>query len=115
MCVFLLISVTITTHPVNTTKCAGEIAVLTCVVRGNLSTFSSSDLVWKTESGDYEIFGQQSRYSVFEAFSDEGTRLDATLRIKNLTTDDEGWYMFTVGSNVVSNGAYLNVITAQGI
>ena len=109
---------TITTHPVNTTQCVGEVALFTCVSGGDLSTVQSSDVVWMkfmSESGDYEHLEEGPRYFIFkDGFRDERTRLDSILQIKNVTVDDAGWYVFEIGGNVTSNRAYLNVIIVPG-
>ncbi|XP_065911289.1 uncharacterized protein [Dysidea avara] len=107
--------VTITAHPVNITKCTEGIAVFQCRAEGNLS---SHDLVWKkfiTQSGVYKQLATGSRYKVFDSFDVERTIVQGALRIENVTTDDEGWYVFEIGSDVMSNRAYLNVITTADV
>ena len=108
---------TVTAHPSNTTKCTGETAAFICEAEGNFSTISSQNVVlWKrlTQSGAYERLVTGPKYSLFESFDDQFGSLTHALKIKNVTTDDEGWYVLEVGSDVMSNGAYMNVVTAAG-
>ena len=111
------ISVTITAHPVNTTNCTGEIAIFQSQAEGNFSIVPPQNIVWKrfiTQSGAYERLVQGSKYKIIENVKNQFASLINTLRIINVTTGDEGWYMFEVGSDVISNRAYLNIITTAG-
>ena len=112
------ISVTVTSQPVNATTCTGEAATFECLAEGNFSTIASQNsIVWKrfiTQSGDYKSLMPQSKYSSFVSFNNRFASLTGTLIIKNVTTDDEGWYVLKVGSDMMSNRAYLNVVTAAG-
>ena len=117
VCRHYCISVTITAHPANTTKCTGEIAVFASGAEGNFSVIPSANIVWKryiTQSGVYQRLETGSEYTIIEGFNVQRTALTDVLRIKNVTTDDEGWYVFEVGSDVMSNRAYLSVIVATG-
>ena len=73
-------------------------------------------MVWKrfvTQSSNKFIV-QGPRYKISEAFNIECTTLYGSLKIINITTNDVGWFLFEAGSDVMSNRAYLNVITAPG-
>ncbi|XP_065912099.1 fibronectin-like isoform X2 [Dysidea avara] len=113
-----LAEVTITVHPANTTICTGEFAVFESEAEGNFSVIPSANIVWKryiTQSGVYKRLETGSEYIIFEGFNVQRIRLTDVLKIKNVTTDDEGWYVLKVGSDVMSNRAYLNVITIADI
>ena len=107
------ISVTIGTHPVNTTECAGE----TAVFNGVISTPGNLNIVWNkfiTLDEYKNLPNSQPKYKIFQTFSSEDDAVYGSLSVINVTTDDEGWYMFEAGSDVISNRVYLNVITAPG-
>ena len=110
----IFISVTITAHPANTTKCTGEITVFQCQFEGNLSDIPSHWKKFIAQRGVYEHLVTGSRYKEFGSFSLENTTHYGALKIENITTDDEGWYVLKVGSDMLSNRAYLNVITTAG-
>jgi len=115
--VLLLFSVRISTHPINNTICPGKTAIFSSEARGSITLAVSEDAVWKRfvpHSGGYDSLAVRLKYINFVSINEERTTLAAALRIKNVTPDDEGWYVFEAG-NVMSNRAYLNVIQAPGI
>ena len=76
-------------------------------------------MVWKRSrppSSAYEtLVPSSSKYVFFVITNIERNTLDGVLRIRNVTVDDEGWYLSEVGDErVETNRAYLNVITTAG-
>ena len=113
------ISVIISTQPVNSTACPGKAAVLSISAQGNFTSHGSQNVVWKRSrppSSAYEtLVPLSSKYVFFVSTIIERTTLDAVLRIRNITVDDEGWYFSEVSDErVETNRAYLNVITTAG-
>ena len=111
------ISVTISTQPVNSTKCPGSIGVFNIKAQGNFRTVASQNVVWKRlrqPSNVYETLVQSNpKYVVITSVTAGFTILDSALRIINVTVDDEGWYLSEISDDsVMSNAVYLNVITA---
>jgi len=107
------ISATITTYPINTTECAGG----TAVFRGTIKTSGNLNIVWNKfiKLDEYKnLPNSVPKYKIFQAFSPDDDVVYGSLRIINVTTDDEGWYMFEAGGTLMSNRAYLKVITAPG-
>ena len=102
----------ISTHPENSTICPGETATFNSEARGNITTDVSGNVAWKrfeTQSGEYDNLTVESKYIYFMTINSKRTSLAAALTIKSITPDDEGWYVFEVGSYVMSNRAYLTV------
>jgi len=119
LCVHTIILVTIATQPVNSTSCPGENVILIVVARGNFTSHESQNVVWKRSrppSSAYEtLVPSSSKYVFFVITNIERNTLDGVLRIRNVTVDDEGWYLSEVGDErVETNRAYLNVITTAG-
>ena len=102
----------ISTHPVNSTVCPGKTAIFNSEARGNITTDVSENAAWKrfvTQSGEYDSLKVESKYIHFISINSKRTSLAAALRIQSIAPDDEGWYVFEVGSYVKSNRAYLTV------
>ena len=109
----------ISTQPVNSTACPGKAAILSIYAQGNFTSHEYQNVVWKRsklQSSAYEtLASSSSKYIFFISTNIERTTLDAVLRIRNVTVDDERWYFSEVGDGrVATNRAYLNVITAAG-